>query len=53
MGKGGGVGGSVCDDTTEGDVQMGRGMIQALTHPSQPASSPSVEACAYYSIHPK
>ena len=34
-------GGCVCDDTTEGDVQMGRGPIQALTHSSQPACSTS------------
>lgn len=50
---GGGVGGCVCDDTTEGDVQMGRGPIQALTHSSLPACSISAEACAYYSIHLK
>lgn len=50
---GGGVLGCVCDDTTEGDVQMGRGPIQALTHSSQPASATSAEAYAYYSIHLK
>lgn len=51
--KGRGVGGCVCDDTTEGDVQMGRGPTQALTHSSQPACSTSAEASAYYRIHLK
>lgn len=36
-----------------GDVQMGRGLILALIHSSQPVCSISVEACAYYSIHLK
>lgn len=49
--RGGGVRGCVCNDTIEGDVQMGRGLIQALTHSSQLACCTSAEACAYYSIN--
>lgn len=49
----GGVGGCVWDSNTEEHVQMGRGLMQALTHSSQPVCCTSAEACSSYSRHLK